>query len=208
MIYLTKGQKLFNNDGMVVYDPTGYYEDGAPVICAMSFAPEEPVCRYEAKFIAYGDQVYNIGDEKKLNEEIEKIDPETLIGKTNKEVTVDNLVEEIKTVENPTPELTQEQVDKTNTGSVDSADTNTKEEVAPSEKTPEASSGQETSEVVGPNDNPPAVEEGAGATTEQPTPSLPEDQVEVVPIPEPENNTVITQPVSVLINKTKKRKLT
>lgn len=43
MIYLTKGQKLFNNEGLVVYDPTGYYEDGATVVCAMIFNPEEPV---------------------------------------------------------------------------------------------------------------------------------------------------------------------
>ncbi len=105
MIYLTKGQKLFNNEGLVVYDPTGYYEDGATVVCAMIFNPEEPVCRYEAKFIAYGDQVYNISDEEKLVEEIKKIDSETLLGKTKEEVTADKLVQDIQTVDSPTPEL-------------------------------------------------------------------------------------------------------
>jgi hypothetical protein len=124
MIYLTKGQKLFNNEGMVVCDPTGYYEDGVTVACAVFHSPDEPVFRYEAKFIAYGDQVYNIADEKKLMEEILKIDPESLFGKTNAEVVVDNLVNEIKTVDSPTPELTQDAVD-INNANVEKLDTST-----------------------------------------------------------------------------------
>lgn len=110
MIYLTKGQPLFSNEGMVVCAPTGYYEDGSSVACAMFHSVEEPVCLYEAKFIAYGEQVYNIVDENKLMEEIKKIDPESLLGKTNADVIVDNLVQDIKTVENPTPELTPESI--------------------------------------------------------------------------------------------------
>lgn len=108
MIYLTKGQPLFNNEGMVVCAPTGYYEDGSSVACAMFHSVDEPVCLYEAKFIAYGDQVYNIVDEAKLLEEIKKIDPESLLGKTSSDVTVDKMIEQIKTVENPTPELGKE----------------------------------------------------------------------------------------------------
>lgn len=104
MIYLKKGQALFNNEGMVVLDKTGYYEDGATVVCAMYHLPDEPVCSYEAKFIAYGDQVYTITDEKTLLEEIMKIDPNTLMGKTKEDIKVDKMVEEIETVENPTPE--------------------------------------------------------------------------------------------------------
>lgn len=104
MIYLTKGQTLFNNEGMIVCDPTGYYEDGATVLCAMYHSPNEPVFSYEAKYIAYGDQVYNITDEKKLMEEIVKIDPNTLMGKTKEDINIDKMIEEIKTVENPTPE--------------------------------------------------------------------------------------------------------
>lgn len=109
MIYLKKGQKLFNNEGMVVLDPTGYYEDGATVICAMYHLPNEPVCSYEARYVAYGDQVYNITDEKKLMEEIVKIDPNTLMGKTKEDVNIDKMIEEIKTVENPTPETIPEE---------------------------------------------------------------------------------------------------
>ncbi len=104
MIYLKKEQALFNNEGMVVCDPTGYYEDGATVVCAMFHSVDEPVCSYEAKYIAYGDQVYNITDEKKLMEEIIKIDPNTLMGKTKEDINIDKMVEEIKTVDNPTPE--------------------------------------------------------------------------------------------------------
>lgn len=107
MIYLTKGQALFDNPGMVVYDPTGYYDDGSSVICAAAFAPEEPLCRYEAKFIAYGDLVYNITDPDKLMEEVIKIDPKSLFSKSNKDVALDAVVENIQTVESGQPETPQ-----------------------------------------------------------------------------------------------------
>lgn len=114
MIYLTKGQTLFDNTSMVVYDPTGYYEDGASVICASTHAPEDPICRYEAKFIAYGNLVYNITEPEKLTEEILKIDPKSLFGKNNKDVALDAVVENIKTVDSTlptdTPVTTQEEV--------------------------------------------------------------------------------------------------
>jgi len=109
MIYLKKGQALFNNQGMVVLDPTGYYEDGATVVCAMFHSPDEPVCSYEAKYIAYGEQVYNITDEKMLIEEIKKIDPNTLIGKTKEDIMVDKMIEKIETVDNPTPKSIPEE---------------------------------------------------------------------------------------------------
>ncbi len=98
MIYLTKGQTLYDNPAMVVYDQTGYYEDGASVICAASYAPEDPVCRYEAKYIAYGNMVYTISEPTKLTEEILAIDPKSLFGKTNQDVVLDAVVENIQTV--------------------------------------------------------------------------------------------------------------
>lgn len=146
MIYLTKGQKLFNNEGMVVCDPTGYYEDGATVICAMFHSVDEPVCGYEAKYIAYGDQVYNITDEKALMEEIKKIDPKTLLGKTKEDVTIDNLVQEIKTVENPTPELTQDAVDANNEN-IDNAETSNTD-VVEEETVEETDTSSDSSETV------------------------------------------------------------
>jgi hypothetical protein len=99
MIYLQKGQPLFENSGMVVCDQTGYYEDGATVVCAPLFAPDEPACRFEAKFIAYGSQVYNITDQDKLMEEINKIDPKSLLGKSTEEISIDNMVKNIQTTE-------------------------------------------------------------------------------------------------------------
>ncbi len=110
MIYLTKGQVLFDNPGMVVYDPTGYYDDGSSVVCAAAFAPEEPLCRYEAKFIAYGDMIYNITDPEKLMEEVMKIDPKSLFSKSNKDVALDTVVENIQTVEPGQPEVTPDAV--------------------------------------------------------------------------------------------------
>ena len=95
MIYLTKGQKLADNQSMVVYDSTGYYNDGDSVICASAGTPDEPACRYEAKFIAYGGLVYSISDEDELLEQILKLDPKSLFGKDSKQVAVDKAVEQI-----------------------------------------------------------------------------------------------------------------
>lgn len=99
MIHLEKGQKLFDNQGMVVYDQTGYYNDGDSVICAMVYSPDEPSCRFEAKFIAFGNIVYSISDPEKLLEEVKKINPETLFGKNKEEIAVDKMVENIKVAE-------------------------------------------------------------------------------------------------------------
>lgn len=101
MILLTKGQPLYDNPSMVVYDATGYYEDGTSVICASALAPEEPLCRYEAKFVAYGGMVYTITDPEQLMAEVLKIDPQSLFGKTNEQAVVDTMVEKIETIESP-----------------------------------------------------------------------------------------------------------
>jgi hypothetical protein len=95
MIYLRKGQPLADNSGMVMYDPTGYYNDGDSVICAPAGVPDEPACRYEAKFVAYGGLVYSISDPDELMEQILRLDPNTLFGKDTKQVAVDRAVEQI-----------------------------------------------------------------------------------------------------------------
>jgi hypothetical protein len=95
MIYLTKGQPLFDNSGFVVYDPTGYYNDGDTVICAPVGAPDEPACRYEAQYIAYGGMVYSVTDPDQLMEQILAIDPKSLYGKDSQQVAVDKVVSKI-----------------------------------------------------------------------------------------------------------------
>ncbi len=109
MIFLTKGQTLYDNAGMVTYDPTGYYEDGDSVVCAVAAFPDEPVCRYEAKFIAYGNIVYNIADPDALLEEVKKISPDTLFGKTNADKVASDIVETIQMADsqNPTTETVE-----------------------------------------------------------------------------------------------------
>jgi hypothetical protein len=97
MIYLKKGQAIFDNPSMVVYDPTGYYDDGTSVICAPVFAPEEPACRYEAKYIAYGGIVYAVSNEEDLLKQILEIDPKSLFGKDSKQVAVDKIIDTIVT---------------------------------------------------------------------------------------------------------------
>jgi len=224
MIYLTKGQKLFSNEGMVVCDPTGYYEDGSSVACATFFAPDEPVYRYEAKFIAYGDQVYNIADQDKLLEEIKKIDPQSLLGKTNADVAIDNLVQDIKTVENPTPELTQDAVD-INNAKVDNGnttvDTNTDNGNTTTENPPANTNTTDTVTTYDENTGTTTTtttttDTTTSTTTPDTTPNITTDTVipdtttspttETI-IPEvPVSDTVVDQPVSMLSGK-RKRKL-
>lgn len=95
MIYLKKGQPLFENPGMVVYDSTGYYNDGDSVVCAPVFAPEEPACRYEAQYIAYGGIIYSVSDPDELMKQVLAIDPKSLFGKDSQQVAVDKVVEDI-----------------------------------------------------------------------------------------------------------------
>ena len=95
MIYLKKGQPLFDNPGMVVYDSTGYYNDGDSIVCAPVFAPEEPACRYEAQYIAYGGMIYSVSDQDELMKKILELDPKTLFGKDSQQVAVDKIVEQI-----------------------------------------------------------------------------------------------------------------
>ena len=99
MIYITKGQILFDNPSMVVCDQTGYYNDGDPIICASAQTPDEPACRYEAKFIAYGGNVYSITDSEKLAEEILKTDPASLFGKDGQAIAEEKMIENIEKVD-------------------------------------------------------------------------------------------------------------
>ncbi len=117
MIYLTKGQPLLDNPNLVVYDPTGYYNDGDSVICASIGLPEEPVCRYEAKYVLYGGMVYSISNPDDLMTEIIKIDPASLFGKDSQQVAVDKMVEKIVPQEpgQVVEEATTEEVDPTDT---------------------------------------------------------------------------------------------
>ncbi len=106
MIYLTKGQPVADNPNLVVYDPTGYYDDGDSVICASAGLPEEPVCRYESKYIMYGGMVYSISNPEDLMTEILKIDPNSLFGKDSQQIAVDKVVEKI--VPQESGEITEE----------------------------------------------------------------------------------------------------
>ncbi|MCE9628795.1 MAG: hypothetical protein K8Q91_02245 [Candidatus Vogelbacteria bacterium] len=123
MIYLTKGQPLLDNPNLVVYDPTGYYNDGDSVICASIGLPEEPVCRYEAKYVLYGGMVYSISNPDDLMTEIIKIDPASLFGKDSQQVAVDKMVEKI------VPQEPGEVVEEATTEEVDPTDTLTEEEI-------------------------------------------------------------------------------
>lgn len=121
MIYLKKGQLLAENPNLIVYDPTGYYNDGDPVICASAELPEEPVCRYEAKYVLYGGMVYSISNPDELMTEILKIDPASLFGKDSQQIAVDKMVEKI------VPQEPGQVVEEATTEVVDTTDTLTNE---------------------------------------------------------------------------------
>lgn len=92
MIFLKKGQNLIDHPGLVIYDPTGYYEDDATITCASVLAPDEPLFRYEAKFVAYGGMVYAITNEEELMKQVMKLDTKTLFGKKRSELSADELL--------------------------------------------------------------------------------------------------------------------
>lgn len=77
MIYLEQGQKLADRPELVVYEQTGERNDADMVICAKAETPTEPFCWLEAQYIAYGGLVYRVSDDKELETEILKIDPDT-----------------------------------------------------------------------------------------------------------------------------------
>jgi hypothetical protein len=79
MIYLEQGQKVLDRPELVVYEPTGERNDIDMVICAEAKNPSEPFCWLEAQYIAYGGLVYKISDDKELEAEILKIDPDSTI---------------------------------------------------------------------------------------------------------------------------------
>lgn len=79
MIYLEQGQKVLDKPELVVYEATGERNDTDMVICAEATNPGEPFCWLEAQYIAYGGLVYKISDDKELESEILKIDPESTI---------------------------------------------------------------------------------------------------------------------------------
>lgn len=124
MIYLEKGQPVLDKPSLVVYDQSGYYNDGDPVLCAVSSAPDEPACRFEAKYIAYGAMVYTIANPDELLEEIKKTDPTTLFGKDSQQVAVDKAVSEIVPNESgvtdiPTPEAVMPDASVSDTATAD-----------------------------------------------------------------------------------------
>ncbi len=103
MIYLEKGQKVKDRPDLVVYEQTGERNDSDMVICAKVETPDEPFCWLEAQYIEYGGLVYTINDEKELEKEILKFDPNTTINDA-----VGTPVQQ-EVVAQPTPEVPQQQ---------------------------------------------------------------------------------------------------
>jgi hypothetical protein len=56
-IHLEKGQPLKEHNDLIVF-LSGDYEENDLVLVANIKNPEEAICQYEAKYIAYGNEVY------------------------------------------------------------------------------------------------------------------------------------------------------
>lgn len=191
MIYLTKGQKLFENPSMVVYDPTGYYNDGDSVICAGATSPNEPACRYEAKFVAYGGIVYSVADPDALMEQILAIDPKTLFGKDSQQVAVDKMVEEIVPQESGvlTEDATTEVIDTATTTpqinvpqtSTTTPQVNLPETPQTSTTTPEINTSTTTPEFIAPDTSSSTTTPEINTSTTTPVMVLPDTSATSTP---------------------------
>lgn len=185
MIHLKKGQVLKDNPTLVVYDPTGYYRDEDSVICASAILPEEPVCRFEAKFVAYGGIVYSISNPEELMAEVLKLDPETLFGKTNDNITVDKMVEEIVPQESGVVEQ----------------DTPTEEEATTEEETPSEEEDTTPHEIIIPEEPviPPIIDNTATTTSTTTPETIIPPVVEPIPVtPTTTPEAVITPPPPII----------
>ncbi len=140
MIYLEKGQKVFEKPELVVYEQTGERNDADMVICAKIETPEEPFCWLEAQYIAYGNVVYSISDDKELEKEILKMDPDSTINDVAN-----------APVENVAPAVQQPQVDP--------APAPQQQQPAPTSGDPVSGSGAQTVEAT-----PPIVEPTSTST--------------------------------------------
>jgi len=58
MITITKGQSVPKNEGMIVMSESGDYDEHDFIMCG--YEGQEPVAQFEAQFIQYGNDCYNI----------------------------------------------------------------------------------------------------------------------------------------------------
>ncbi len=210
MIYLTKGQKLFENPSLVVYDPTGYYNDGDSVVCAGVTSPNVPICRYEAKFVAYGGIVYSVADPDALMEQILAIDPKTLFGKDSQQVAVDKMVGEIVPQESGvlTEDATTEAVDTaTTTPTINTSQTpqtstttpqvNLPETPQTSTTTPQINTSTTTPEFIAPDTSSSTTTPQINTSTTTPVMVLPDTNATSTPL---SNISTTTPSVDIPIN--------
>lgn len=57
MVTVTKGQKVPQNKGYVVYSDSGEYDEQTLILCIKK-GDDEPTIQFEAQFIANGADVY------------------------------------------------------------------------------------------------------------------------------------------------------
>jgi hypothetical protein len=74
MIYIEKGQKIAENENIVVFSETGDYNDFDLIEYSKIDTPESPMGAFQAQFVKYGGLVYKFSDPEELGKEILKID--------------------------------------------------------------------------------------------------------------------------------------
>lgn len=75
MVHIEKGQKIPQNEDLIVYSPTGDYDEEQLIECGTISQPDFAVCAYQAQFVKYGSIVYRFNTSEELGAELIKVDP-------------------------------------------------------------------------------------------------------------------------------------
>lgn len=77
MIHIIKGQKIPENDNLIVVSETGDYGDSSFIDYCTTADPDVVAGAFQAQFVRYGGIVYRFNDPKELGAALLKSDPES-----------------------------------------------------------------------------------------------------------------------------------
>ena len=75
MVHIEKSQKVPQNENLIVFSPSGDYDEDQLIECCEINNPSVAIGAYQAQFIKYGGVVYRFNDEEELGAELVKLDP-------------------------------------------------------------------------------------------------------------------------------------
>jgi hypothetical protein len=75
MIHIEKNQPVPEHPELIVFSPTGDYDDNALIECATTEQPSVAFCGFAASFVKYGGFVYRFENPEKLGKALVELDP-------------------------------------------------------------------------------------------------------------------------------------